>query len=185
MLWLSGSLAGLWWFGRAELQPFAVDMAQYRHLADAPRMPGPIAEAFGLDAAAGQVTLLHIGDPNCRCDRTARRHLERLRSRFADSGLHFVEVAPDHAALFGDWLPLQSAPAAVVLDRAGRLSFFGPYGSGATCLDRDAVQVERALVRALDGIPGAARLDLLGIGCYCPWPGADMASASNEGMQRT
>ena len=183
--WLGGSLAGLWWFGRAQLQPFTVDTAQFRHLAEAPRVPGPMAEALGLDAAAGRVTLMHFGDPRCRCDRTARRHLERLRQRFTGTELQLVEIAPDQTAVLAGWLPLQSVPAALVLDRDRRISYFGPYGSGATCLEGDAVQVERALARAIDGSPGSTRLDLLGVGCYCPGPAGTLAKAGNEGTQRT
>jgi hypothetical protein len=184
-VWLSASLAGLWWFGRAQLQPFTVDTAQFRHLLDGARVPDRIAHALGLDATAGRVTLLHFGDADCRCDRTGRRHLQRLRQRFTATGMHFVEVAPDRAALFAGWLPVQSVPAAVVLDRNQRVAYFGPYGSGATCLKGDAVQVERALTRALDGSAGSPRLDLLGVGCYCPGPAASLANASEDGTQRT
>ncbi len=185
LLWLGGSLAGLWWFGRAELQPFTFDTTQYRHLTDGPQVPAAIAAALGLDTAGAPVTLLHFGDPRCRCEPKARRHLDRLRQRFTGSALRFVEIEPEQARLFADWLPVQSAPAALVLDRDGRLSYFGPYGSGVSCLEGEAEQVERALAGALDGRPGSTRLDLLGIGCYCPWPAADVASTGKEVMQRT
>jgi hypothetical protein len=168
--WLAVTVAAFWrfelgnWRGFSEPQaPPTVNAALAEEwLRSASGLQSPTASTSGL-------TLVHLYNPNCRCNRFTEPHLARLQQAFGGRGVRFVAAASGlgngvrmlHAA------GIHSAPAALIFDGGGRLIYYGPYSNSAWCGSSGAL-VDPVLAHALSGpvqfsgVPAAR-------GCFCEW----------------
>ncbi len=183
-LWLAGSALALWFFQLREQRPFEIEAPS---VFDA-RARGESAEAWyrsvllsGPQAVPPVATVVHVYRPGCTCNRFTEPHLARIVARYERQGVRFVlatrehpQVQPQHAGALAqitipderklDWL--DSTPAALIYDSAGKLVYFGPYSSAAWCGASGGL-VERVLDRLLAG--QAPRLQpFYSSGCFCP-----------------
>lgn len=195
-VWLCGSAWALWSFESGTLRPFVQDISRYSQLQADPNLPPQLVEALRAAGAVERgVTLVHIGDPGCHCDRMQRPRLDAMVARLSDRGLRLVrldivanavvEGGDSLAQALHEWLPPAAVPAALVIDGAGRVAYFGPYSSGSACYAGDLGIVERAIESALGGSDQGPRLNLLGQGCYCPWPAMEGQATRKQGIKST
>lgn len=115
-----------------------------------------------------EATVLHISAEDCRCSKRSKPHRQRIEGAYAHRAVRFVSMAPDDpfSAALREAVP--AAPAAVVLDRTGRVLYAGPYSSDGMCLPRSGQgAVERSLQTLLDGAAPPV-FNPLGVGCLCP-----------------
>ncbi|HLK56195.1 MAG TPA: redoxin family protein [Chthonomonadaceae bacterium] len=126
----------------------------------------------------GPVTLLNFWNPSCPCSRFMEGHVRKLMETYAPRGVRFVTVvaceeaeqarsrtlarwqerglpvataaADPGGALarrFGVW----AAPAAVILDREGRVVYVGAYNAARYCDDPQSAWAAQALTATLEG----------------------------------
>jgi len=126
-------------------------------------------------AGPGPVTLLNFWNPNCPCSRFSEVHTAQLARTFGPRGVRCVTVIEcagsprdglsawksrglsgfaaaadpggETARTFGVW----AAPAAVVLDREGRVCYVGAYNSARYCDDSHSAWAQQALEAVLAG----------------------------------
>jgi Domain of unknown function (DUF6436) len=185
IVWLISSVASFWLFELRDWRAFEpagaafadLDTAQveswYRSTTDSMQAPG----------APARFTLVHLYNPECRCNRFAEPHLKRLADHFQSLGVKFIAV-PDrtvdvsmpapaglpvvvatHSALVA--AGVKSSPAALIFDANGRLVYYGPYSDSAWCGSTGNL-VEPVLDRALSGL-ATVRRPRASRGCFCGW----------------
>lgn len=110
---------------------------------------------------AGRITLVHLGRPECFCNRFTDPHRQQIQAHYQPLGVAFVAPAlPDELQV--------ATPAAALMDANGRLAYLGAYSDSLLCSVGDG-QVEPLLDQLLAG----QQPDLLhttGVGCFCPPP---------------
>lgn len=165
-LWLIIVAGAFWWFALRDLRPFpAITTAALFDADHLPQIQGFLDAHGQLAPAAGaRLTLLHLRDPGCRCNRFTDPHVAALREDYESRGVR-VDTLPVSLARgdLAQWLP--ATPAALLLDPQGRVPYLGPLSEAANC-GRDNAAVERALDAALSGHTAAAS-PRLGSGCFC------------------
>jgi hypothetical protein len=135
------------------------------------------------DAGARVATVVHVYSANCPCNRFTQPHLARIVSGYQRRGVSFVAAVQGspagHAAAVtglagiqqvalpdsGDLVWIESTPAALIFDPAGRLVYFGPYSDAARCGATGGL-VERVLDRLLGGQTPQPQ-PFYGGGCFC------------------
>jgi Domain of unknown function (DUF6436) len=185
IVWLGSSAASFWFmelrdwrsFGRADTVFGDIDTARvedwYRSNIDT--MPAA--------AAHPRLTLIHLYNPDCRCNRFVDPHLKRLVEHYQSLGVEFI-AAPARAVAANAVTPVNlpaisatystlasagvnSSPAALIFDANGRLIYYGPYSDSAWCGSTGNL-VEPVLERALSGL-ASARHPRASRGCFCGW----------------
>lgn len=79
--------------------------------------------------------LVHVLDPSCSCSALAEQHIATLNQQLAlDNNQHFYRTAAEVDAA---GLPIPALPAVLVF-KAGRLLYAGPYASGPQCSAADS-----------------------------------------------
>ena len=195
LIWLAGSLFGLWWFQQQSLRPFVK--------ADAPpeaRNPDKVEQ--GLKAllqrvsaeyplsADAPVTVVHLWNPDCLCNNVSARHTRAIIEQWPeDKEVRFIILAPATLpesrlsearklnpnalvvkASGADQLPLTASPGLAVLNQDARLAYFGAYGFGALCSLSDEALFTNMIERLLAGESYGPFLNIAGSGCFCAWP---------------
>lgn len=126
----------------------------------------------------GPVTLLNFWNPSCPCSRFMEAHVRKLMEEYGPREVRFVTImacgetdqaqkealarwqsrglpvsaaVPDTdsalARRFGVW----AAPAAVILDREGRIVYVGAYNAARYCDDSHSAWAAQALTATLEG----------------------------------
>lgn len=170
VLWLVIVATAFWWFALRDLRPFVQEGTSVNTAAlfDADRLPRIqrflAAHASLAQESAAGLTLLHLRDPACRCNRFSDPHVAALRRDYGSRGVRIETLGVSMTQRdLADWLP--ATPAALLIDRQQRVLYLGPLSEAANC-GRDNAPVERALDDALAG-HGTAAATRLGTGCFC------------------
>ena len=165
-LWIGATTFAFWWLQARLIKPFTEEYSAYADLA-------AIAVSTG-QSDSRPIQVVELIDEDCYCSRVNRDHRERVRQRYANSQVAFVEVRPGEklpstaAAQLPDSIDRTSAPSALVLNQQGRLEYFGPYSFGAGCFTGNGTHVERAIDRAL-ARQSRPQINVIGNGCFCDW----------------
>ena len=184
-LWMASAAVGFWFFQLRHQHPFENEAMTVfdasARAASAESWYRSTLLAGAADTAHVTATVVHVYRAGCACNRFTEPHLAKIIARYRQEGVRFVvasrEQSTAHGASIGglpqltipdlrelDWL--DSTPAALVYDSAGKLVYFGPYSSAAWCGTSGGL-VERMLDRLLAG--QAPRLQpFYGSGCFCP-----------------
>lgn len=197
LVWLSGSLAGLWWFQSRLIQPFvaadapapfrdltAVDQALESLLTTVEETPGEIS-----NEGDQRVTLVHLWNPDCGCNTVSQRHLDATLEAYGPDQLHFVILAPATASadVISDMqslnaraeiiqvpeavqVPVSASPGLAMYSPSGELAYFGAYGFGALCTLSDSNLFVNMVSTLLSGKPYGPFMNIAGSGCFCSWP---------------
>jgi len=184
-LWMASAAVGFWFFQLRHQHPFENEAMTVfdasARAASAESWYRSTLLAGAADTAHVTATVVHVYRAGCACNRFTEPHLAKIIARYRQEGVRFVvasrEQSTAHGASIGglpqltipdlrelDWL--DSTPAALVYDSAGKLVYFGPYSSAAWCGTSGGL-IERMLDRLLAG--QAPRLQpFYGSGCFCP-----------------
>lgn len=188
-IWLTGTAYAFWSFEFKQQRSF--ESARTVLFDSAARARS--AELWFREAVAPQLgsadarvaTVVHVYSGDCPCNRFTQPHLARIISGYQHRGVSFVAavhgpataVASSLASSAGlgiqqvqlrggrDLAWIESTPAALVFDAAGRLVYFGPYSDSARCGESGGL-VERVLDRMLGG-QNPRPQPFYGGGCFC------------------
>jgi hypothetical protein len=166
LLWLAIVIAAFWWFALKDLRPFRAPASAALFTTDELDQIGRFVDqheaAIGRGRAA--LTVLHLRDSHCGCNRFADPHVAALRSDYRSRGVQVATLEVEAAdTVTRSWLP--ATPAALVLDAERQVLYLGPLSNAADC-GRAAAPVERVLDAALSGARNVANITL-GSGCLC------------------
>ncbi len=164
VVWLALSVAGLWGFQAqgARNEPASIFDVEN---------PQTIERWFQEEVAGTQnrgenvqATVVSIATPGCTCDGSALAQLAAVSMNYRPRGVRFMAIG--QTVLANPALSsLRAAPAALVFDRAGRLSYYGPYAEAAFCGTGTGPLVP-VLDRILSGHPAKA-VPVVGRACGC------------------
>lgn len=169
-VWLVGSAGAFWYFELRHERAFV--SAAHATLFESGR-GAPEAEQWFARSIAGRpltegaavATVVHVFDARCPCNRFTEPHLSRIESRYGNHDVRFVRVAMGSAVGRNAPRWIESTPAALVFDGAGKLVYFGPYSDAAACGTTNGL-VERVLDQVLSGRSPQPQLVISG-GCFC------------------
>lgn len=159
LAWFATVCGGFWWFEYRHWQsfnPVGVTFngqhlgVLYQHLQQ--RRDGQ-----------NQITIAHFADQKCACNRYSKQHRKTLQPILRHSQQHLVN--PTMVKQMGISVP--ASPAVAIWDKTGKLAYFGPYSSGMICGQGEDF-VSR-VVKRLDNNQNPEWINMLGLGCYCPW----------------
>jgi hypothetical protein len=159
--WLLGT-AGAFWFFELRGEPLQGTIAQSFALAAAAPVEAWYREFVGPNAAPGaRFTLVRLHAPQCACDRDNSSATQKIEAEFQPRGVRFMDVADERLRTLG----VTAAPAALVFDAAGRLVYYGPYGSSSWCGGSGEL-IESTLERVFQG---GVRFTTSPVarGCFC------------------
>lgn len=185
IVWLASSAASFWFMEHRDWRSFGGAESVFGDI-DTARVEEWYRSNIDTTLAAGarpKLTLIHLYNPDCRCNRFADPHLKRLVEHYQSLGVKFF-AAPAHAVVANAVTPVNlpaisatystlaaagvnSSPAALIFDANGRLFYYGPYSDSAWC-GSTANLVEPVLDRALSGL-ASARHPRASRGCFCGW----------------
>jgi len=184
--WLASSAAAFWYFELGEWRPFAAESIQPFASADAALAEQWFRSNVAPGSASGapvRITLIHLYNPQCRCNRFTEPHLQRLKERYQSRGVRFLAAAAPHSPAIARApldMPLirskdgmlaaagvDTAPAALIFDNDGRLLYYGPYSDSAWCGSAGTL-VDTVLDRALSGAKTMTGISATR-GCFCEW----------------
>lgn len=166
LLWLAIVITAFWWFALKDLRPFRAPESAALFTTDELDRIGRFVDQHhaSIDRGRAALTVLHLRDSHCSCNRFADPHVAALRSEYRTRGVQVATLAVEAAdAATRSWLP--ATPAALVLDAERQVLYLGPLSNAADC-GRDSAPVERVLDAALAGQRNAAATTL-GTGCLC------------------
>jgi hypothetical protein len=187
-VWLLGTAGAFWFFELRDWRPFAAQSVRLFEIDGALQTQLWFRTHIGVDAPASgnaRLTFVHLYNPDCRCDAYTEQHLQRLMSRYQSRGVRFVAAltplfanrpTPAHplglrvVASTDGYLAaagVNTAPAALIFDAAGRLIYYGPFSDSAWC-GSDGGLVEPVLDRALAGRAPIGAVPVVR-GCFCAW----------------
>ena len=164
LAWLVGTAGAFWWHvSPARLATLGdVQFAVFDPAAEPAIERWRSAHLRTAGASPPRLTLLHLGDPDCGCNRVADREVADLRRRYAASGLRVDTLVVDPKGR----AQRAATPAVALLDGRDRLRYFGPVDDPAFCSSHGG-PVERALQVALKGAPPPPASPTLATGCFC------------------
>ena len=161
--WLSIVSSAFWWFEYRHWQSFSPLGVTFNGLDLQPLYRHLYLHKDGQDA----ITIVHFADQSCACNRYGIQHRKSLKalSKGFSKGLIQHVVLPQKALDMGIKVP--ASPSVAVWDSKGQLAYFGPYTSGAVCGQGD--DFVRKVIRHLSNDHNPEWINMLGVGCYCPW----------------
>jgi hypothetical protein len=173
-VWLSCAAALLWQAGPGARASYSLD-------ADDPYAAFVFAtervqaaldgSSFGALLPGNGVTVLHLGDPDCRCTRRTAPHRSRIQDAYAGRTVNFVTIGIDDPRARTLWDAVPATPAAIVVDEQGKVAYVGPYSKDGTCLEQGGEgPVEWTLDAMLTG-QSSRTMSPLGAGCLCATEG--------------
>ena len=158
-IWLLGMVFSFWWFEYRYWQLFADAKVTF---------DGQVLEELidrmnvdGQDQA--KVTVVHFTDASCPCVSYSRSHIQKLQPALLNS--RQITVSPTDKLMSAVAIP--ATPSVAVWDESGTLAYFGPYSSGALC--GQGTDFVTRVMSELNQRRNPEWINMLGIGCYCPW----------------
>ncbi|MEK9713118.1 MAG: DUF6436 domain-containing protein [Thalassolituus sp.] len=192
IVWLAGSLFGLWYFQQKSIRPFIAqtDSPESRDLTSINRSLEQLLIGAEIDIASpGRATLVHLWNPGCLCNNVSARHTQGVLAAFSEEQLQFVMLAPLTAAdeelaearklnprakiirlTADDGIPLSASPGLAIFSPSGEMAYYGAYGFGALCSLSDDSLFTSMVATLLAGESYGPFMNVAGSGCFCAWP---------------
>lgn len=79
------------------------------------------------NAVENTQTIVHFSTPNCDCQQFSEEHIEDINTLGRSNGFSIKNIA-----LIKDKV-IPSTPSIALIDGAGKVIYFGPYGQGLAC----------------------------------------------------
>jgi hypothetical protein len=114
--------------------------------------------------SSGKIRVVHFTDQACACSSYSRAHIEDLQGILTQTE-QFTLSSLDSIT---DKISIPATPSVAVWDQQGELAYFGPYSGGAVC--GEGSDFVSRVVDELNQHRNPKWINMLGIGCYCPWP---------------
>jgi len=191
ILWIGGSLGGLWWFQQQATRPFSdtEDTASSRSLNAMQQAFSQLNDQLSGNRNDNRITLFHLWNPDCLCNNVSQRHINRILDAFPEDQLRLVVIAPQNVSMdaiaalktqtpraevfplsAATDIPLSASPGLAVFNTQDTLAYYGAYGFGALCsLSQDNMFTDM-ITALLAGESYGPFMNIAGRGCFCAWP---------------
>lgn len=156
--WFVLTAVSFWWFEYRHWQSFSNTSVAFngQDLEDLfKRLPS---------GSNSKIKVVHFTDQACACSSYSRAHIKDLQGVLTQTE-QFTLSSLDNIT---DKIFIPASPSVAVWDQQGELAYFGPYSSGAVCGEGSDF-VSRVVVE-LNQHRNPKWMNMLGVGCYCPWP---------------
>ena len=164
-VWLSLSLLGLW---RYQAQAAAAVRESLFEVSQPTLVENWFKKNFASRAGNAAATVVSLSAAACACYESAAARRASVSALYTGRGVRFIEV--DRDALSERVLAGRKAGnVALIFDRQGRLSYYGPYAETASCgtgTGTGTGLIEPVLDRILSGRTTKA-VPVLGPACAC------------------
>jgi len=183
-LWLAALLMFASWFQGRYIQAYTQQTPQFLQASFTDHWFSQLSPL--LPAKSGSSRVIQFWQPDCLCNRFARRHAlsamkiakklniehitiipqsakhmqASLQSLNPDT--HIITLAPHKLA---NW---PASPTLLIEDPLARLVYFGPLGFGAFCSQSSTSIIDTQLKKLQQGSPRPF-FNVIGKGCFCPW----------------
>lgn len=171
-LWGLAMLAAWRWYEARYLRSFSEQTALF--YGEQLRLPDELA-------GPGPIRLVHFWDPACPCNVGNQQHLAELIAHYGPRDVQFYAVQKPgskgqlpatlsglkNLSGFDGSEQLPASPAVAIWDGSGKLAYFGPYSSGATCNSSNSF-IE-PILEALAAGREVSASNNLAVGCFCDW----------------
>ncbi len=192
IIWFCAMVYAFWWFQFKDLHTFSnapiKTHAEFDTASHVLRLQQEITAEYPALFESQKPVVFHLQNPACNCNRFNNLHLQKVVSQYSNTGVQFISLTPLNTSdlvlkqmkiLTGiqhieqnkkleRLLQGVSAPAALVFDGKGTLSYFGPYSNGALCSTKSGQYVETSLDTLLKGETVVNVTDQA-FGCFCVW----------------
>jgi len=159
VLWLVLMVLSFWWFEYRHWQSFNAQNVIFNG-AELSLLEQRLTHE---GATTNGLKVVHFTDESCECSRYSRAHIKELQPAFKN--IRQITLSPNHQYMQN--IPIPASPSVAIWDEAGELAYFGPYSSGAICgQGNDFV---RPVIKQLQQNNNPKWINMIGIGCYCPW----------------
>ncbi|TMO57943.1 DUF6436 domain-containing protein [Pseudoalteromonas phenolica] len=108
-------------------------------------------------------SVIHFQRSDCFCQTVAQSHINSVEKLAENHQFNNVTVTLDEPGILKSLVP--SVPAVAVIDKFGKLNYFGPYSSGMFCTEGDGL-VEPFIGKDQSAKTGATVISQ-SKGCYC------------------
>lgn len=182
LAWLACTAYAIWYFELRDQRPFEnAHTALFDPSARAESAESWLRRHAGAAAsgvAPAKATVVHVFNAGCPCNRFTDQHLAEILARYRAAGVRFIAASvsetdatadglrPVDRAIQSELTWIDSTPAALVYDAAGKLMYYGPYSDSAECGSSGGGRVERVLDRVLLGQTQSPQ-KFYGGGCFC------------------
>ena len=136
--------------------------------------------------------LIHFWQPDCSCNRFNRSHVREIAKKYQHDKFQLITVTQPHADYSDNELikmaeqelssrvvidhqyqlsgkaRIPAAPAAAVIDKTGKMAYFGPYSDSSFCGLGGTAFVERVTDLLFAG-ENTSMINTLVAGCFCNW----------------
>lgn len=111
--------------------------------------------------------MVHFVDNNCPCTKFSLPLIQDLESRWRQKNVSFRALHPGSIDQLSVDLQgtIPASPAVALWDSKGKLTYFGPYSSGAICGEGEDL-LGKVLAQKGEGQWTSQEA----VGCFCPWP---------------
>lgn len=116
-----------------------------------------------LEATQPATTIVHFSDPNCACQQYSEQHIQAI-----DALARANNIEVRHYAIASHPV-IPSTPSIAILNPAGAIVYFGPYGQGLYCSQTNGY-AQTVLNNLIKGY-SAYLIVREAKGCYCQTPG--------------
>lgn len=190
-LWLIGTGYAFWWFQARDLRPFdlqAANLIEEQELSlSLTQLLTTLKQKHPDDAY-----LVHFWQPDCSCNRFNQTHVNDIANKYQEKNFQLVTIVRphpdysdqqiinmakeqfgsnviiDHQKLLTGAARIPATPAAAVLDKTGKLAYFGPYSDSTFCGVGGTAFVERVADLLVQG-EVTSLLNTMVFGCFCNW----------------
>jgi len=197
--WLIATVFAFWWFQFKNINDFDVDaVANQTVFFESGKLGSRLENLIEAEIKEGKksdlISVIHFWNPDCPCSRFNEVHVKKIMSDYTAKNVVFTIVVSGKSAeqrkerallarqvfnlaavkdIRSDW-PLKkgppSSPAVAIMNKQGKLVYFGPYSLGARCSPDKGQFVEKVLDRLSDEkLAQKKQLNTLAVGCFCPW----------------
>lgn len=104
-------------------------------------------------------TIIHFSQPECACNNASQQHVQQLNKLASE---HMFKVRDVNVAQIN---LVPSSPSVAIIDKQGKVVYFGPYGEGLECANTKgfAITVFKNLLHGFS----AELIVENAQGCYC------------------
>lgn len=126
------------------------------------------------------IAVYNFLNPDCICSRYAGAHIQKIVKKYAHYNLTYIYVPlknpgtmQPHDSFVSDnelkeiWETIPSTPAVAIIDKSGKLAYFGPYSADYYCGSESEGYVEKTIDNLLKN-GKLKNLNLADFGCFCP-----------------
>lgn len=189
-VWLIGTGYAFWWFQARDIRPFDLQAAELIEEQSLTRSLDSLLTS--LQAVPGKSYLLHFWQPDCSCNRFNRAHVKEISDKYREENFQLVTITRPHPDYSNQELiqmakqefdsvviidqqklltgnaRIPAAPAAAVIDKNGKLAYFGPYSDSTFCGLGGTAFVERVADLLVKG-ENPSIVNTMVLGCFCDW----------------